>query len=131
MVDGVFPWVHVKDVCEAIVRALEKDDNIGERYLISACNMTWSDMNRLVCEVAGSKPPRLCLPNWATTLSARLLTGIAALIKKPPLLDLSVDQVALMRLGGEIDGSKAERELGLAYSPIREAVAEAVASFRG
>jgi dihydroflavonol-4-reductase len=130
VVDSVFPWVHVQDVCEAIVRALEKDDNIGEKYLISASNMTWGEMNRLICEVSGSKPPRLRLPNWATVMSARLLTGIADLVKRPPLLDLSVDQVALMKLGGEVDGSKAERELGLAYTPIREAVAEAVASFR-
>ena len=45
--------------------------------------MTWGDMNKLVCEVAGSKPPRLCLPNWATTLSARLITGIADLCTEP------------------------------------------------
>jgi len=127
VVDSVFPWVHVQDVCEAIVRALETDGNIGEKYLVSAANMTWGEMNKLICEVSGSKPPRLRLPNWATVMSSQLLTGIANLVKKPPLLDLSVDQVALMMLGGEIDGGKAERELGLTYTPIREAVAEAVA----
>jgi len=130
-VDSVFPWVHVQDVCEAIVRALETDGNIGEKYLVNAANLTWGEMNRLICAVSGSKPPRLRLPNWATVMSARLLTGIADLFKKPPLLDLSVDQVALMMLGGEVDGSKAERELGFTYTPIREAVADAVARFRG
>jgi hypothetical protein len=45
------------------------------------------------------------------------------------LLDLSVDQVALMKQGFVIDGSKAERELGLRYTPIRQALEEAIASF--
>ncbi len=40
------------------------------------------------------------------------------------------DQVQTLRHGLEADGSKAERELGLAYTPIRRAVEQAVASLR-
>ena len=65
-----------------------------------------------------------------TVAAAHALTAISALIKKPPLLDLSVDQIDLMRPGYEVDGSKAQRELGLVYTPICAAVAKAVASMR-
>jgi dihydroflavonol-4-reductase len=129
LVNKSFAFVHVKDVCEAIKRALEKEDNIGEKYLISACNMTWGEINRMICEIAGTRLPFLRLPVGITMMAAYLLTGIAHLIKRPPLLDLSVDQVRLMKQGFQVDGSKAERELGLVYRPIREAVAEAVATF--
>jgi hypothetical protein len=40
------------------------------------------------------------------------------------------DQVQTLRHSLEADGSKAERELGLAYTPIRRAVEQAVASLR-
>lgn len=128
LVNTSFPFVHVNDVCEAIKLALEKEDNVGEKYLVSSCNMTWGEFNQLICEIAGTGVPFIQLPSTLTTISANLLTGIANLIKKPPLLDLSVDQVRLMKQGCQIDGSKAERELELVYTPIREAVAEAVAS---
>lgn len=130
LVNTMFPFVHVKDVCEAIKLALEKDDNIGEKYFVSACNMTWGEMNQIICEIAGTRPPFLRLPATLTMGGAYFLTGIANLIKKPPLLDLSVEQIRLMKQGYQLDGSKAEKELGLVYTPIRQAVAEAVASFR-
>jgi dihydroflavonol-4-reductase len=130
LVNKSFSFVYVKDVCDAISRALIKENNIGEKYLISFCNMIWGEANQMICEIAGTKLPFLRLPDTMTMLGAYLLTGIANLIKKPPLLDLSVDQVRLMKQGFKIDGSKAERELGVVYTPIREAVAEAVASLR-
>ena len=130
LVNTVFPWVHVKDVCEAILRALEKEDNIGEKYLVSAQNLTFGEINQLICKSAGSKIPFLRLPDAMTMAGAYLLTAISDLIKRPPLLDLSVDQIRLMKQGYQLDGSKAEKELGLTYTPIQEAVAESVASLR-
>ena len=128
LVNKVFPWVHVKDVCEAILRAMEKEGNIGEKYLITTVNMTFGEINKMICEIAGSRLPFLSLPESITMAGAYLLTGISDLIKKPPLLDLSVDQIKLMKQGYVFDGSKAERELGLVYTPIREGLVEAIAS---
>jgi dihydroflavonol-4-reductase len=128
LTDAPFCFVHVGDVCEAILRALEKEDNIGEKYLVSGANLTWGEVNRLICDIAGVSLPPLRLPDAVTVFSAKLLTGLANLVKRPPLLDLSVDQVALMKQGFVIDASKAERELGLRYTPIRQALQEAIAS---
>jgi dihydroflavonol-4-reductase len=124
-----FCFVYVGDVCEAILRVLEKEGNIGGKYLVSGANLTFGEINRLVSDVAGIRLPLLRLPDAVTVFNARLLTGIADLTKRPPWLDLSVDQVGLMKQGFVIDGSKAERELGLTYTPIRRALEEAVASF--
>lgn len=124
-----FAFVHVRDVAEAIARALEKENNIGEKYIVSAANYNWAECNQMISELSGTKLPSLKLPVWMVMLNAYLLTGIANLIKKPPLWDMSVDQMKLMKQGFRIDGSKVERELGMTYTPIRDALKEAIESF--
>ena len=129
LTDAPFCFVYVGDVCEAIQRALEKEGNIGEKYLVNGANLTFGEINQLVSEVAGVRLPALRLPDGLTAFNARLLTALSNVTKRPPWLDLSVDQVALMRQGFVVDGSKAERELGLRYTPIRQALDEAIASY--
>lgn len=123
-----FAWVDVRDVAEAIVRALETPGNIGERYLVVAENLTFGDLNRMVCEISGTRPPRLVLPDPVASAGARVLTLLANILGRPPALDLAADQIALMRQGFEIDGSKARRELGLDYRPLRESLMDAISS---
>jgi dihydroflavonol-4-reductase len=123
-----FPFVHVKDVAEAIVLALEKKNNIGEKYIISAENYTFGEINQMISEISGTKLPILKLPTWATIMTAYLLTGIANLVRKPPIWDLSVDQVNLMRQGFKIDGCKSVRELGIKYTPVYDGIKESIES---
>lgn len=126
-----FPWVHVRDVAEVIVRAAEKEGNIGEKYLVVAENLTFGQFNQMISEISGVALPRLRMPNWLVMGNAALLTLIADIVKKPPLWGMALDQMRTMKEGGEVDGSKAERELGITYTPIRVALEEAIASYRG
>lgn len=130
LTDVPFPWVHVKDVCNAILMALEKESNVGERYIVSSENLTFGEFNQMISEISGTNLPIIKLPGWITLLSAYFLTGLANLTKRPPLWDMSVDQIKLMRLGGKLGGRKAEIELGIAYIPIRKALEEVIASFQ-
>lgn len=129
LTDAPFCFVHVGDVCQAILRTLEKEGNIGEKYLVNGANLTFGEINQLVSELAGARLPALRLPDGLTAFNARFVTALSNVTKRPPWLDLSVDQVALMRQGFVVDGSKAERELGLRYTPIRRALEEAIASY--
>jgi len=125
-----FPFVHVKDVAEAIVKALEKENNIGEKYIVSTENHTWGEINQMISEISGTKLPSLKFPTWMTVMTSYLLTGIANLIRKPPIWDMSVDQISLMKQGFKIDGSKAERELEITYTPVYDGIKEAIESFK-
>ena len=116
--DKVFSFVCVKDVAQAIVNALEKENNIGEKYLISNCNLKWKEINKLISDMSGVPLPRIDLPDIITMMNAYLLTGLANLIKKPPLWDMSVDEMKVMKTGFNVDGTKAEKELGIKYAPI-------------
>ena len=126
-----FPFVCVKDVAEAIVKALEKEGNIGEKYIVSAANYTFGEFNQMISQISGTKLPFLRFPTWMTVMASYVLTGIANIVRRPPIWDLSVDQVSLMKQDLKIDGSKAERELGITYTPIYEGMKEAIDSFQG
>jgi hypothetical protein len=61
---------------------------------------------------------------------AKLLTKVADLTGRPPLLGISTDTMRNLKEGAVFDGSKAERELGISYTAIREALEEEVASHK-
>jgi nucleoside-diphosphate-sugar epimerase len=128
--DAVMTFVHVKDVAEVIVRAAEKEDNIGERYFVGKCRMSFREINEMVSEISGVSLPKLRLPNPLVMMNAVLLTGLANLIKKPPPWGMSIDQMRVMHEGFSVEGSKVERELCVNYTPIRIAIEEAIASYR-
>jgi dihydroflavonol-4-reductase len=129
--DSVLTWVHVRDVAEVIVRAAEKDDNLGEKYLVGTHRLSLREINDIISEISGTPLPVIALPDFMVVVGARLLTSLADIIKKPPKWGMSVDQIGTMREGFSIDGSKAERELGISYTPIRVALEEAIASYQG
>jgi dihydroflavonol-4-reductase len=128
--DAVMTFVHVKDVAEVIVRAAERKDNIGEKYLVGNYRMSFGEINEMVSEISGVSLPKLRLANPLVMMNAVLLTGLANLIKKPPPWGMSTDQMRVMREGFSVDGSKVEKELCIDYTPIRIAIEEAIASYR-
>ena len=128
--DAVLTFVHVKDVAEVIVKATEKEDNIGEKYLACKHQLSFREFNELISEISGVPLPKLTLPNWMAMMNSPLLTGLAAVVKKPPIWDMSMDQMRTLKEGVRADGSKVERELGISYTPIRKTLEETIASFQ-
>ena len=124
-----FSFVYVKDVAQALLKALEKENNIGEKYLVGNTRYTWKEINKMISEISGVPLPKLSMPNFLTMLNAYILTGLADIIKKPPLWGMAIDQMKVMKAGFSVDGSKAERELGIKYTLIRTALEEAIRSF--
>lgn len=128
--DAGFTYVHVDDVAEAIVRAAAKDGNVGERYLVGREFVTHAEFTRLVSEVAGVRRPPLVLPRPVAFASAALLTGVARLTGRAPLWNFSLNTARTLATGFRFGSDKAERDLGLAYRPVRRAIAECVAAAR-
>jgi len=128
--DVILTWVHVRDVAEAILKAAEKEDNIGEKYIVCKHQLSFREINEMINEISGVPLPKLTFPDWLAMVNATLLTGLANLIKKPPMWGMATDQISTMKEGFKADGSKAERELGITYTPIRVALEEAIASYQ-
>jgi dihydroflavonol-4-reductase len=128
--DSIFTFVHVQDVAEIIYRAATKANNVGEKYLAGKFQHTFGEINRMVSEISGVRLPLFSLPRFTVIPNAWLLTKIADIIKRPPIWGMALDQIRVMKEGVRADGSKAERELAIEYTPIRKAVEEAVASYQ-
>lgn len=128
--DVIFPWIHVKDVAEAIVSAAEKEGNIGEKYLVVSENLTFGEINQMISEISGVPLPRLRMPDFLAMINAGLLTMLANVTKKPPIWGMALDQIRTMKEGARVDGSKTSNELGVTYTPIRSAIEDAVTSYR-
>ena len=128
--NSIFTFVHVKDVAEIIYRAVIKENNIGEKYLAGKFQHTFGEINRMVSEISGVRLPLFRLPNFSVIPNAWLLTKVADIIKRPPIWGMAIDQIRVMKEGVRADGSKAERELAIEYTPIRDAVEEAIASYQ-
>ena len=127
---SVLTFVHVKDVAECIVRALEKDGNIGEGYIIGKEQRSIREINQWVSEISGVALPLLSIPDFMVKFSAFILTAVANLTKRPPAWGLSTDFVENALAAYKADGSKAERELGISYTPVREAVKQCIESLQ-
>ena len=128
--NSTMSWVHVKDVAEATVRALEKEGNIGERYLVVGERLKMTEFNRMVSEISAVPLPRIEMPGPMVTLNAICLTALSNLIKTPPRWGLAIDQIRTIKEGIEADGGKTATELGIDYTPIRVALEEAIDWYR-
>eukprot|EP00930_Biecheleria_cincta_P024347 TRINITY_DN17439_c0_g1_i1.p1 TRINITY_DN17439_c0_g1~~TRINITY_DN17439_c0_g1_i1.p1 ORF type:complete len:362 (+),score=45.82 TRINITY_DN17439_c0_g1_i1:111-1196(+) len=132
--DTNYIYVHIRDVQQAIrsVCTVPKGQLASNKYLIgnSAGMITTKQyfeiMGRLVGRPCPSMTMNLTLGYWL----AWLLTWISTWVTKTePILPLDIMRTA--RWGSiEYDCSKSVAELGISYTPIEEAVAEAVEDVR-
>ncbi len=118
---------HVDDVAEGHLLALERG-RIGEKYILGGENLSLAALLALVAEVAGRRPPRLRLNEavlWPLALASEGLARVAGI---EPLV--TRDHLRMARKKMFFSSAKAQAELGYAFRPAREAVADAIAWFR-
>lgn len=123
-------YVYVGDLIEAMLCAAEKPEAIGQKYLIGRHTLDGRSYAKLISEVSGVPLPLFRFPDWMVLAAAYLLTAVSQITRRPPPWGLSVDAGWTLKNGFCCDGSKAERELGIRYTPIRVALEEAIASYR-
>jgi dihydroflavonol-4-reductase len=131
MVDSPHPftYVDIRDAAEAIVRAMEKPGNVGERYLVGDQRVTTRQYFELIARIAAVEMPKYTLGRRVALALARALTAEADRTGKRPLMPR--DLVETVYRGPLVfDASKAKRELGLRFRPIHLALADAVAEYR-
>jgi dihydroflavonol-4-reductase len=122
-------WVHVRDVAAGHVLAAEKG-RVGERYILGNAEGNWTMKQALdvLQEITGLPAPRFRVPYWVAFCAAVMDEGRARWTGQPPRAPLAGVRMARYKM--YFNPAKAIRELGLPQTPVREALAEAVAWFR-
>jgi dihydroflavonol-4-reductase len=121
------PLVFIDDTVTAHLLA-ERFGRPGERYLVNGWSPTIEEAVETLREVAGVDHRVRYLPGWALTVAATIVEkSWRAVGKRPPLCREMAREV---RHGHAFDGSKAERELGLRYTPPEVWLAETVEWYR-
>jgi len=125
-VDHEFNAVYTGDVGIGHVRAAERG-RLGQRYLLAAHNVTLRAFAELVAREARVPPPRWRVP-YRVALAAALVTEVVgALTRREPLLPRPA--VHTTRMGQQLDGTRALRELSLPQTPLEEAIRRALGWF--
>lgn len=127
-VDSGLNLVHVDDVAQGHILAADKG-KVGERYILGGQDVSLGAMLGDIARIVGRKAPTVELPvtplfplAWLAELGGKL-TG------REPFITL--DSLRMARHHMFYTSAKAERELGYAARPYTEALADAIAWFRG
>lgn len=123
----VFPGrvslVYLDDAVQGHLLAAERG-RFGERYILNGVVIPTAEFIGTVCALVGIKAPRMG-PIAVGRLMATLAEFGARLTGRPPFL--ARDTVAMFDQGLQVDGSRAERDLGLSYTPFDEAMRRTLA----
>jgi dihydroflavonol-4-reductase len=118
--DATFGAIDVRDVAEAQVNAVERG-RPGERYLLSAHNITLLDGLTLVARAAHVKPPRI-------KIGQRLLKAIIVIGQSLP--GGTIGHLRTMRFWQPLNNAKAVNDLGLTTRPMEDTIRDALTWFR-
>jgi dihydroflavonol-4-reductase len=114
-VDTRMSLVDIEDCVAGHLLAAERGV-AGERYVLSGATLSSRDAVELVSELSGVRHRVRVLPPFAAIVAGAAVEGVFRVRgKKPPFCR---EMVATMLHGHRYDGSRAERELGLHYTPV-------------
>jgi dihydroflavonol-4-reductase len=120
--------IHVRDVAKGHLLAEEKG-RVGEKYILGNENLSLSQIFQMLADISGQPAPRVKLPYWPVLAMAAVNEFYATYIsRRPPRMALTA--VRMARKFMYFDNTKMLRCLGLKLTPVRQALADAVAWFR-
>lgn len=123
--DGKLPGVppgggafaDVREVAKAHVRAWH-DGRRGENYILGGEDTLFLDVIRITGEILGKQVPARASPAWLLRAAARLNVMLAAVTGREP--DITPEGAAMITRHIHCDSSRARRELGYGFTPVRE-----------
>jgi dihydroflavonol-4-reductase len=120
---GGISFVDVRDAAKAFVAALSKG-NVGERHLLGAANLEFTEFFARLGRIAHRPPPVFRLPSPVKIAAAHLLERIARERGREP--DLPASDVEMGECWFFIDSTKSERLLGFRPRDPLETLSETV-----
>jgi nucleoside-diphosphate-sugar epimerase len=119
-------FVCVKDVSKGIIAALNSGAN-GEAYLLANSNMTYKNFFKLLQNHTNSKTLILQLPKKVLLCLGYLGSGLRFIGYKN---QFSLNNMKVLCVKSYYSSAKAQKELGISFSPIENGISEAIDWFK-
>jgi dihydroflavonol-4-reductase len=119
LIDTRISFLDIAD-CAAGHLLAESRGADGERYILNGATLTTRELVGLVGEVTGIRRNVRWLPGWTAMAAATIVESAAKAARRDP--PLCREMVRTLRAGHVYDGSRAERELGLRYTPPEQTI---------
>ena len=116
-VDTRISVVDIADAVEGHLMAAERGAP-GRRYVLCGATLTSAEAFDVVSAVAGRAIKPRIVPAAAASVAAAVVEAGSRLARRPPPLCRAMVRVLIH--GHAYDGSRAERELGLRYTPLHD-----------
>ncbi len=128
LVDTTISIVDIDDCSAGHVLAAERGVD-GQRYILSGASLPVGRALDLFRAATGRTVAPRFAPGWVAIGGAGLLEAGARLLgRRPPVCR---EMVRVLRAGHVYDGSRATRDLGLAYTPLETTIQRTVDWFKG
>jgi dihydroflavonol-4-reductase len=126
IIDTTVSIVDIDDCARGHLLAAERGVP-GERYILSGVSLTIAEALQTFSRITGSSPRVGVIPPAIFSAAAWMVeTGFTLVGKRPPVC---LEMARVMRFGQSYDGSKANVELGLEYTPVAKTLARTVRWF--
>jgi len=119
LVDTRMSFLDIAD-CTAGHLLAECRGAVGERYILNGATFTTRELIGLVGDSTGIRHRVRWLPGWSVMAAAGVAETVAKAVRRDP--PLCRELVRTLLNGHAYDGSRAERELGLRYTPVEETI---------
>lgn len=126
LVESRVSIVDIDDCARGHVLAAERGVP-GERYLLSGASFGMAEILDLLAEVTGRRSRPRFVSGWLASAGAGAVELGARLAGRRP--KVCREMVRVLRAGHDYDGSRATRELGLEYTPLRTTIGRTVEWF--
>ena len=127
-VDSGLNLVHVDDVATGHLLAFDRG-RVGARYILGGQDVMLGDMLAEIAAIVGRKAPTIRIPRAPLFPLAWVNEQVARVTGGDPFLNMDSLRMAKHRMF--FTSARAEAELGFRARPYREALADAIAWFRG
>lgn len=120
-------FVHVNDVCTGIDNAIEQGE-IGEMYLLAGQNISYYDFFKILNKISGQNPKMIRIPPSLLKIAGNTSSKFGKITGSSPKLNYV--SAYMLCLGNYYSGQKSERELGIKYTAIEDAIKSAYDWFK-
>lgn len=125
--NGITGYVSATDVARAMVLLSEKDEAIGQRYVLASANISYKELFSKIALALGVKPPSVCLSAGFLRFMQYILQFAEACgLDK----EVSSSILATMATKHLYNGSHIEQQFGFKYTPLNNTIADIAAWYR-